>query len=776
MSVPVSAAAAIVSLPCAHDEPYGAYFERLAAHPDALAAQRRLLTHLEADLDGDERVALWRALWTLHRRLDPAQRAQVAASLDGRHARRLAALDLPWDAPALIENLAATTQPAAAQALFVPALLAHHGDDPLARPDAARWGRHPRLVLLAVRAALWAPAAPLDGDALTRLQQAVMSAAAADAGGLPLALALLFELALHAGDGASAASALADLVHHGQTHWLRPERVCAWLDGSAFAARAGETLPLQLLPRWQRVWLQPAHWHQPARLAALMQAVQRPAVRERLGWLQARLQALADEGPPAAASASDNADAGNVPVLKVLRALDGAYQLLAQGGELGKALPLLVGAGVLAPPALAALYRGQARGLDPQAAGSDRDEALLLALLQARQHDADDTLRAQIAGRLPALGAAPLQLGPDWRDEEPYWAALMREGSAPEQRLAAFQLASLWSTGSLEPRPPRRCQRLHQAAALWQRLAGHPLYEAVARRALQQPEHTLLRPLLRAEAGVEHLWVETPGAHGVTIVFACVASHHSYPEVALLRGRLPGQHLLFVNCPEKNWYSDAAYERVHHLLQATVLQRFAHADVTCWYGSMGGHGALKFALAFGLRAIVFNPQTDLDLWAAFRPRERPLLWAAKQHAGLAEWPLGAWEAAPVYYACGAATADREALAWVLERWRRCQRLSVIVEKFDDPDHAGLMERICGGRVAPALTRITQRLQQLHGGTPLPGMQAVHADGVAAFWQQLDDCKAGKLEIQVRDGRVWWQASEACGTTKAAVAAAGPGPV
>ena len=94
--------------------------------------------------------------------------------------------------------------------------------------------------------------------------------------------------------------------------------------------------------------------------------------------------------------------------------------------------------------------------------------------------------------------------------------------------------------------------------------------------------------------------------------------------VATLRGRLPGQHLLFVRCPDKNWYCDEAWDRVQALLQDRVQSRFAPDQVTCWYGSMGGHGALKAALAFGWRAIVFNPQTDLDLWAAFRPRERAL--------------------------------------------------------------------------------------------------------------------------------------------------------
>lgn len=75
---------------------------------------------------------------------------------------------------------------------------------------------------------------------------------------------------------------------------------------------------------------------------------------------------------------------------------------------------------------------------------------------------------------------------------------------------------------------------------------------------------------------------------------------------------------------------------------------------------MGGHGALTFALAVGWRAIVYNPQTDLDLWAAVRPRERALLWAARQHASLVDSPLSARGRVPLYDACGAATADREA--------------------------------------------------------------------------------------------------------------------
>ena len=133
------------ALAYAHREAYPLYFARLASHPDAGAALRRLITHLDADLDGGERLALWQALWATYRRLSPVDRAPVVACLDGRHATALAPLVRPWNDLALIEHLATCTQPAAAQAAFVPALLAHHDLEPLAPPHGPSPGLSPGL-------------------------------------------------------------------------------------------------------------------------------------------------------------------------------------------------------------------------------------------------------------------------------------------------------------------------------------------------------------------------------------------------------------------------------------------------------------------------------------------------------------------------------------------------------------------------------------------------------------------------------------------------------
>lgn len=728
----------------AHREPYAAYFDRLAHHADTAAGLRRLLSHIDADLDGDERVALCQALWQAMRRLPKARRDAVARALDGRHAPLLAALDRDWNDPALALHLVEHMAPAARPA-FVPALLAHLGLDALA-PAAAL---PPALVLHAVRAMLDAPGPRPGAERLAELQAAILAAAEADAGQLPEAMALLFELALLARDEATATAVMAELLHHGHGRLLRAERARAWLDGSALTDQAVCTL--QLAPSWQRQWLQPARWGCLRTLATVQAALRRPAPRRRLRQLADQLQAL---GAPDVAPAPPA-----VEPLRLLTALDQACALIEDGGDAVPALRSLLVPEMLAPAAIAAVWRASA---DWHAAHGDA-EGELLALTQARRRQADAPLRTRLAARLAAAGAPPAPaFGADWRDEQPYWQALAEHPDPMLQGLALLQLARRATDGQLEPRAPRRQQDLAEAHRHWQRLAGHETHAEAARQALRDPLQTVCRPALQQAQGEDFLWFECPGAQAVTVVFSCIATHHGFTEVGTLRGRLPGQHLMFVRCPDKNWYSDGSYARVHALLQAQVAARFAREQVTCWYGSMGGHGALKMALAFGWRAIVFNPQTDLDLWAAFRPRERALLWGAERHARLADVPTAAWERSPVYYACGAHSADREALSMAIDRWRQCRHLDLIVEKFDDGNHAGLMARISGGAVAATLQRIGQRLRRLQGsgapvGDPLP------LAAQAAFWDELDAARSAKIEVCVREGRLWWQPSLASGT-------------
>jgi hypothetical protein len=747
--VGLHAAAGAVSsgtLTFAHREGYPAYFARIAQGPDARAALRRLMPHLDADLDGAERLALWQALWRLRQRASSAAFDQVANCLDGRHRASLQALSRPWDDPALVVHLGSCTRPAVAQAAFVPALLAHHAMDPVSHPDRYP----PALVLLAATAALHRATPRRSAEAMAQLQMATLSATEREPSLLPQGLAVLFDLALHAGDADTATTALAELLRHGRADVLPAARVCAWLDGTAFVDDPLQARPLVLAPALQRRWLRPATWTQAPLLLALHDALQRPATRLRLAQLADQMGA--------ACTTPHNRAADTVPAraLKALQALDAAHARADRGEDPVRGLDAWLNTDTLAPGTLAALHQVSA---EQQAARGDV-EGQALALCRSRRRAGNPAVRSALAALLPAPAPA---FGPDWREEEPYWQALLQHEDSRWQRLAAFQLATLWTDGMLEPRPPRRCQRLTEAHALWTRLQAEPRYAALAQDALQQQAQTLLRPALRTHDGTAYLWFDSPGAQRVTVVFSCVATHHTFADVATLRGRLPGEHLLFVRCPDKNWYSDQAYDAIHQLLADLVHSRFATTDVTCWYGSMGGHGALKFALAFGWRAIVFNPQTDLDLWAAFRSPERALLWSAERHAELGDGNPQAWERSPLYVACGSGTADREALSWMIERLRQCRHLTAIIEKFDDDNHAGLMHRIADGAVAPVLARITQRLQVLEHASPAEGAQRLARGVDVAFWRELDAACVAKVEVQVRDGRLWWQPSRRTGT-------------
>lgn len=739
----------------AHLEAYAGYFERLAQQHPPAAALRRLLSHVDAVLDAAERVALWHALWRCARQLSDDEGRTVASCLDGRYAGLVATLALPWRSPTLVARLMSealqTGQPgASAQPAAALALLVHHGWRPLSQPlDHA-----PGLVLLAAMAELSQATKTglrLEGPALETLQAALLAASTRDPALCAPAMGCLFDVALHARDEPTATAVLAELLMHGQASALPLARVRDWLDGSFAIDVPMHRQPLALAPHWQARWLQPAAWAQPPTLAALIASLRREAPRARLRRLAEQLGH--DRLPPAEPH----------PEWQPLTALDAAYACQELGGDPMPQLQPMLHRDYFATEARLALHWQSAERHRRQG----RLEHAGLELQHARRARADEALRGSLVQLLQALGCEAITALPhfsnDWRDEENFWQQLLKRAEGPLQRFAALHLATLWSEGSLEPAAPLKTQQLAAARELWAWLAPHDLYVEAVRVALHDPQRQALLEGRCDGPGNDHLWFETAGATRLMVVFSCAVSHHEHPEVAAFRGRLPDHHLLFVRNPDFNWYCDDSFDALCHLVRQKVLPRFDPAQVSCHYGSMGGHGALKLALTFGFRALVFNPQTDLDLWATRRPAQRPQLWAVQRHARLDAWPLATFERMPLYLACGSDSADREALSALIATLSRCGQLSAVIEKYPDPHHAGLMKRISTGSIARALAAVEARLDTLLAPAPLAGMQAVASAAVAAWWQRLDDAQAMKVEIQVRDGRLWWQPSTRCGT-------------
>ncbi|MED5619855.1 hypothetical protein [Ideonella sp. BN130291] len=729
-----------------------AHFNALAQGPATEAVLRHLLVHVEAALHPLDRVALYDALAAVVRALDAQVLHAATALFDGRFRALLRWLGAAGGA---VEEIAWAHLEGADNRVFC--------------PDAAfvlRWlDRHgaatPSLQLAAIRARVagqgWGALAQ---DQQVLAEQQLCLALAQDGGALAApALCIAFELAVVAGSEQAALGLLATCVQAGAHAGLRPALLRAWLEAD------GAGLPLALQAPLQVQWLRPSALHQPAYRAALIASLQRPAVRSRCVVLDALLPQPATPVQPEARAA-----------WRALAQLDGVYAAADAGEPVAAAAAALLGGTTLAPAAVAALQRRCALEAidqgDPHAAG------VALAAARAAIGDAQDAAVLQqlllaIDEAVVRAAAASAGLPQDaawtatrWQDEAPLWRALAEGAHEHLRPMAAYQLARLYTDGSWVPCTTHKTQQLQAAQALWTELAGHPAYAALAQRRLASPSWQLMVQAEVRDAGRPHLWVPCadPAARRLLIVFSCVDSHHGYTQVNALARQMQDHHLLFINNPELNWYSDAVFDDVAALIEARVLPRFAREDVSCYFGSMGGHAALKFALHFGFQALVFNPQVDLALWAAFRPQQRALLLAAQAHADVQQAAVAQFEQSPVCYFVGSSIADREAFSLWLAQVRTCRHGSFIVEKRPDPHHAGLIARVAprGGTV-PLLQRSLERLRELRAVDVPHSHAEVPAALLPRWWQQLDHAAALKVEILIREGRVYLADSNAIGS-------------
>ncbi|MGA0611578.1 hypothetical protein [Caldimonas sp. KR1-144] len=719
---------------------YARHFGAIASGPPTRAALEHLLVHLESALDAEARVALWRALWSQWAGLDTDDRAQAARLLDGRFRTVLGWLDTPFDHPATLVRLAEAHLAEGELHCpgFVFALYRHHGlepafDEPQQLPAALAWP------LVQAELRLTAPGA-LDARRAASLQQTSLALAEADGEQVARALLTLFEIGVRANDALASTEALAECLRCGLQPRLPVSMLRAWLE----AGRHEQ--PLALAGGAEARAIAPARWHESAHRAALAAALSRPGAHERLAALSTALGETPAEHAPA-----DEA-------LNALAALDRGYAKLDADANDAR----------FADAAIAALHHAHGE----RAAAEGRVEDAAIAFAAARRLDGHAGAEAALWSLLEAQAPQDAAAARAVDDEEARWRALADSAAPRIARVAQAQLAALWTDGALVPCQTARRQRLPEAKALWQSLAAHAPWRALADERLRSVPFALMSRLLSRPhgdaGGREHLWLETPGAQRVLIVFSCVDSHHSFTSVPSLVQGLRGHHLLFVNNPELNWYSGTAFEATCRVIEARVLSRFAREDVACYFGSMGGYAALRFALHFGLRAIAFNPQVDLDLWAAYRPMQRALIHGEAERVHLQDLPREAFARAPLYYTVGSATADRCAFSRFVARVAECDDARLVVEKFADPHHAGLIRRTTRGQIPQAIEAIDRRLGEIAvlDDPARGGFAEVPADERERFWARVDAAQRLKLEIVVRAGRVWTRESTDCATAAA----------
>lgn len=726
----------------------------LAVHPTSQAPAellRQRLPLVASHLDPDDRLCLHRHLWALWSRVDASTRDEARRWLDGRLLPWCQLLDQDWAAPAtwlaLAELHLTRTLHWPRAPDYVLALLAAHGQTGPAALPQAQW--------LGVRARLACDTQTLSAQDADALLQQILVGMEAGVAPWTEGMARVFELAVRIGNDTLARETLVQCVQGGgsaavSAHWFR-----RWLEGDA---------SLELSEPLQSGWLQPRRLPDPAWRARLLASLHRAAVRDRMSALQTAL------------GGSDAEPLPDGQAWRMLGALDGCHDLAERGYLPEQPVRALMDSGALAPAAVAALCRSLAlQAMDRgDAAGGAR------ALAEARAVHGDAQARAWLAAMLQLLAAdaaadvetlcQALECGSSGGADSAElvaWARLAEEAPEPLCTLAKAMLARALLDGALETGATDRHRDLRRAEALWRGLATDSDHADEAQRRLASEPLQQWLPLLAPGPGREHLWVAPAqgAANGeLLIVLSCLESRHGYAQVRGLQQALPGHHLLFVNNPEFNWYSGHVLEELDALVRARVLPAFAPERVTCYFGSMGGHGALKLAARFGFRAVVFNAQVDLDLWATCRPNERQRLWAVAAGARF-EVPSGVdGPPASLYLAVGSDMADREALTCLIESLRQCRNGQFIIEKFADPHHAGLVRRIAQQGIPAFIGHSADRLAALRAlPEDPPGMVAVARSQQASFWAQLDAAPALKVEIVWRKGRLFIAESTRCGT-------------
>lgn len=726
----------------------------LAAQPtghDPAVLLRQRLPLVAAHLDAEDRLCLHRHLWALWSCVDPRTRSEATRWLDGRLVPWCQLMDQDWHAPSTWLALAelhltrALHRPLAPD--YVLALLVSHGQTGPAALPQAQW--------LGVRARLEIDTQALDlQDADALLQQVLLCM---EAGVAPWTegMARVFELAVRIGNGALALETLVQCVQGGGSAAVSPRWFRHWLEGD---------VSLELSEPLQSGWLQLRRMPDPAWRVRMLASLHRASARERMSALHTAL---------------GGGDAEPLPdgqAWRILGALDGCFDLAERGHLPEQPGRALLDSGALAPAAVAALCR--VRALQAMDCGDAASGARALA--EARAVHGDTQARTWLAAMLKLLAADAAadvealcqQLdngssGGAGSAELADWARLSEEAPEPLRTLAKAMLARALLDGAFEAGATDRHRDLRRAEALWRVLATDPDHADEAQRRLASEPLQQWLPWLVDGPGREHLWiVPAPGASNgeLLIVLSCLESRHGYAQVRGLQQALPGHHLLFVNNPEFNWYSEQVLEELDELVRARVLTAFAPERVTCYFGSMGGHGALKLAARFGFRAVVFNAQIDLDLWATCRPNERQRLWEVAAGARF-EVPSGEeGPPASLYLAVGSDMADREALTCLIESLRWCRNGQFIIEKFADPHHAGLVRRIAQQGIPAFIGHSTGRLAVLRAlPEDPPGMVAVARSQQASFWAQLDAAPALKVEIVWRKGRLFIAESTRCGT-------------
>ncbi len=250
-----------------------------------------------------------------------------------------------------------------------------------------------------------------------------------------------------------------------------------------------------------------------------------------------------------------------------------------------------------------------------------------------------------------------------------------------------------------------------------------------------------------------YLFFEKRMSNRLLIVFSCAFSYTHYTQLREFyeRNKI---NILFINNPPLNWYHGSEWSRVESLMKKVVFKKFKKENIITYFGSMGGYGAMRVALTYGLKTIVFNPQVDLNLWIKHRPVISTRL-RKENLVHLQEFSSSAFEKTPIYITSSSSIEDVEAFKLLIEKFSSCQEGLFIIEKIPDNIHAGIFARVYSGNQQKAILNIAQLQDSYFPSKKFEKVQyKIPKKSHADFWNFVNRSMNLRVIIQIINGEIF----------------------
>jgi len=277
----------------------------------------------------------------------------------------------------------------------------------------------------------------------------------------------------------------------------------------------------------------------------------------------------------------------------------------------------------------------------------------------------------------------------------------------------------------------------------------------LADKYLQHPKLSIYldieKPSPIGESG--YLLFEKRMSSKLLIVFSCAYSYMHYTQLREFyqKNRL---NVLFISNPSFNWYHQDEWDRVESIMKEVVFKRFKKENITTYFGSMGGYMALRVALTYGLKAVVFNPQIDLNIWIKHRPviatRLKPY-----ELVHIQEFPISSFERTPIYIMSSSSVEDVEVFKLLVEKFSMCKKGLFIIEKIPDSLHAGIFAKVYAGNQQSSIINISNLLDRYsldkkHEKIPYK----IPKEMTQKFWQYINSSMRLRVIIQIDGGDIY----------------------